>query len=206
MQRIGNIYFHGERESKKIALTFDDGPSDETLEILDLLKEYDAKATFFVWAQRVKGREQIIKSILTQGCEIGNHSYHHKAFFLRGNKYIKEEIEKTDKVLSEFGIKTDLFRLPKGASFFAFNLIGVAKKLKKKIILFDLHSYDYLRLKPPWIAKFVLKNVKKGSIVGFHDYLESMGRNNKVVPALKLILPELKKRGYKMVTVSELLK
>ena len=58
-----NIFFHGSRKNKKIAITFDDGPSKETEKVLNLLKKYDAKATFFIWGERIKGREKIIERI-----------------------------------------------------------------------------------------------------------------------------------------------
>ena len=71
--KILNFYFHGKRNSDKISITFDDGPSKETEKILDILKKNKANATFFVFGERIKGREEIIKRILNERNEIGNH-------------------------------------------------------------------------------------------------------------------------------------
>ena len=86
-----------------------------------------------------------------------------------------------------------------------YNLFRVCKKLEKKIIIYDVVSDDW---KKPGIEKIVnkvLRKTKNGSIIDFHDYLEGIGTNEEIIPILKKIIPELKKAGYKMITVSELL-
>jgi peptidoglycan/xylan/chitin deacetylase (PgdA/CDA1 family) len=202
MKKIGNLYFHGSRNKKEIALTFDDGPSNETEKILDLLKEYNAKATFFIWGQRIKGREKTIEKIIREGHEIGNHSYDHKRLAFKSQSYIEQDLKKCDSELFKFKIKTNLFR-PPGLSMF-YNLFEVCKKLEKKIIICDVISNDW---KKPGIEKIiekVLKKTKNGSIISFHDYLEGIGSNKEIIPALQKIIPKLKKK-YEFITVSKLL-
>lgn len=203
MKRIGNLYFHGNRNKKEIALTFDDGPSKETEKVLDILKSYNAKATFFIWGQRIKGREEIIEKIIKEGHEIANHSYEHKRLAFKSKTYIEEDLKKCDNELYKFKIKTNLFR-PPGLSML-YNLFRVCKKLEKKIIIYDLISDDW---KKPGIEKVVnkvLRKTKNGSIIDFHDYVEGIGTNEEIIPILKKIIPELKKAEYKMVSVSKLL-
>ena len=202
MKKIGNLYFHGSRDKKEIALTFDDGPSDETKEVLKLLKKYDAKATFFIWGQRIEGRESTIDRIIKEGHEIGNHSYEHKRLAFKSQKYIKSDLKKCDGELYNFNIKTNLFR-PPGLSMF-YNLFKVCKRLEKKIIACDVISNDWRKKSIEYSVKRVLSGTKNGSIINFHDYLEGIGTNEEIIPILKKVLPELKDK-YKFVTVSGLL-
>ena len=69
------MYFHGNRKIKEIAITFDDGPSEETLDILNILKRYNIKATFFIVGKMIKGRENIMEAIKKEGHEFGNHTF-----------------------------------------------------------------------------------------------------------------------------------
>jgi peptidoglycan/xylan/chitin deacetylase (PgdA/CDA1 family) len=202
MKKIGNLYFHGSRDKKEIALTFDDGPSDETKEVLKLLKKYSAKATFFIWGQRIEGREGTIDKIIKEGHEIGNHSYEHKRLAFKSQKYIKNDIQKCDEKLYNFNIKTNLFR-PPGLSMF-YNLFKVCKRLEKRIIACDIISNDWRKKGIEYSVKRVLDGTKNGSIINFHDYLEGIGTNEEIIPILERVLPELKNK-YKFVTVSELL-
>ncbi len=202
MKRLGNLYFHGSRKENKIALTFDDGPSYETGKVLDLLKKYNAKATFFIWGQRIKGREKTIERIINAGHEIGNHSYEHKRLAFKSKNYIYDDLKKCDRELNKFKIKTNLFR-PPGLSMF-YNLFRVCRKLEKKIIICDTISHDWKKKGVEYAVKRVLKKTKNGSIINLHDYLEGIGSNEEIVPILEKILPKLKKK-YKFVTISELL-
>ncbi|MCK4647363.1 polysaccharide deacetylase family protein [Candidatus Pacearchaeota archaeon] len=202
MKRIGNLYFHGGRNKRQIALTFDDGPSEETEKILDLLKKYNAKATFFVWGERIKGREKIIERMIKEEHEIGNHSYEHKRLAFKSKDYIEKDLKKLDEKLSQFNIKTNLFRPPKLSMFY--NLFRVCKKLEKKIIICDVISHDW---KKPGIEKIVnkiLRKTKNGSIINFHDYIEGVGSNKDIPAIIEQIFPKLKD-NYRFVTVSELL-
>ena len=202
MKKIGNWYFHGNRDKKEIALTFDDGPSKETEKILDLLKKYHAKATFFIWGKRIKEREKIIERIIKEGHEIANHSYEHKRLWFKSKKYIENDLKKCDGKLYKNKIKTNLFR-PPGLKI-GFNLLIICKKLNKKIIAYDVVSNDWRKKGVEYAVKRVLKKTKKGSIINFHDYLEGIGFNKEIIPILEKVLPSLKKK-YGFVTVNELL-
>jgi len=215
MRKIFNLYFHGNRNTKQIALTFDDGPSLETEGVLDILKKHNAQTTFFILGKRIKGKEKIIKRILKEGHEIGNHSFSHKSLWFKKRNFIEEDIKKCDEELKRIGIKTELFRFP---SFrFGINSWIICNKLKKKVIFCDISSNDWLS---PWIKKRfnlrceprtkkiikkILNKTNNGSILNFHDYLEGIGSNKEIIPILKKIIPSLYKKGFKFVTISEII-
>lgn len=215
MNKFFNFYRKGSCKENKIALTFDDGPSKETEKVLDLLKKFNAKATFFIWGKKIKGREKIIKRILREGHEIGNHTHSHKWLIFKSYNFIKKDILSCDIDLEKVGIQTSLFRFPA----FKWGLISfiACLKLRKKVIFCDVVSNDWLR---PWlrnknkliiikiapVIKKVIRRTKNGSIINFHDYLQGVGSHKEIIPILEGVLPELKKKKYKFVTVSELLK
>jgi len=196
------IYLHGSRKAKKIALSFDDGPSEKTEGIIKILKKYYVKGTFFVVGNKVIRNEKTMKKITMGGHEIGNHTYNHTRLLFKSKGLIKKEIEKTDKVLSKRDIKTKLFRPP--YSKFGLGLLAVSKKLNKKIILMDVAPRDFEDLFTEEVVKFILRYTKPGSIIDLHDS-GWVGRKSDIPLILKKIIPTLQKKGYEFVTVSELL-
>lgn len=210
-----SVYWHGKRKERKIAITFDDGPAKETEEVLEVLRKYDAKATFFILGKRIAGREYIIEKIKEAGHEFGNHTYSHKKLWFKSPNFVKRDIEKCDEELVRLEIKTNLFRFP----YYIFGLISVIAclRLKKKIIFSDVISYDFVtpmmnvkhnRKYPVNVDKIVsrvLRKTKNGSIINFHDYLEGIGHNEKIGEILEEVLLKLKEKGFQFVTVSELL-
>lgn len=201
--KIFNLYFSGKRNKNQIALAFDDGPCEETLNVLKILKRYDSKATFFILGEKIRGNEKIVNHIIKQGHEIGNHSYSHLPLWFKDKKFIKKELIKTDNELLKLGVKTNLIRPP----YFRFglNFLKICNKLNKKIIFCSIDSKDWKLLNKKVIIKRILKKVKNGSIINMHDYLEDIGKNKQLLSVLEELIPQLN-RKYKLVTISELLK
>ncbi|MBU1136672.1 MAG: polysaccharide deacetylase family protein [Nanoarchaeota archaeon] len=197
-----NIYVQGNRNENKIAITFDDGPANETLKIIEILKNEGVPATFFVLGKNIKKNPEIFKKLIKSGNEIGSHSYNHLKLNLKNKKKIGEEISSTDNLLEEFNVSTNLFRPPYG--YLSFFLNSELRKSGKKVILFDVKSKDYKNKGTKHIIENVLKNVRNGSIISFHDYAEEIGEVKYTSEALKILIPELKK-NYEIVTVSELI-
>jgi peptidoglycan/xylan/chitin deacetylase (PgdA/CDA1 family) len=197
-----NIYFHGNRKAKKIALSFDDGPCGDTLNVLKVLKKYKIKATFFVLGKKIKGNEKLLKQMLRQGCEVGNHTYSHNRLIFKSISKVMAEIKSTDFLLNKNGIKTSLLRFP----YFSMDVFSfiAAKRLGKKIIFADIDSLDWYYKDKEKIIRRVLRKIMGGSIMGFHDYLENIGRNYKLFYILEKVIPALQRQGYKFVTISEL--
>lgn len=182
-------------EDKVVALTFDDGPSKYTKDILDILKKYDACGTFFLIGNKVSFYGEVLREMLSEGNEIGNHSYDHKYLTRLSEEEVKDEISKTqDEIKRVTGYTPTLFRPTYG---------GYNNTLKSYIdltfVLWDVDSRDWSVKSTEGIMSNVFKDVKSGSIILFHDNHEYS------VNALPSVIKELKKQGYKFVTVSELL-
>jgi peptidoglycan/xylan/chitin deacetylase (PgdA/CDA1 family) len=198
-----DVYAHGNRGENKIALTFDDGPVDKTLEILDILKEENVSATFFVIGRNVIENPRIFEKLIESGNEIGSHSYNHLKLNLKSRGIIKKEIEANDFLFKEYGISTNLFRPTSG--FVDLLVDSETKRLGKKIVLWDVDPKDWKNPGVEKVVQNVLENVRNGSIILFHDYADYEKREmNDTFKALRILIPELKKK-YKLVTVSELL-
>ena len=194
---------------KLVALTFDDGPHPVfTNELLDLFKEKGIKATFFVTGKNIEKHNNIINRMIAEGHELGNHSYSHNNLIFKKKNKIKEEIQKTDSLLRELGVKGDIhFRPPFGRLLFAAS--AVLASLNKKVIMWNVPTKDFKENDPNVILKRIYKRIKPGSIIVLHDSgVERPGKRiDRIVTitVVKKLIDELLKKGYKFRTVSELI-
>lgn len=182
-----------------IAITFDDGPTEFTQEILKLLSKHQAKATFFLVGKKAKEQPDLVKTISDNGHQIGNHSYSHSNYigFLSTRKVLSE-IQKTDDVLHEIlGSKPQLFRPPFGVTNPAYN--RALSKTKHKVIGWNVRSLDTVIKDDEIIFNRVKDKIKPGNIFLFHD------TSKKTVRVLEQLLIEIENKGFKPVTVDELL-
>ena len=190
-------------EEKKIALTFDINwaENEYTYDILDVLNENNAKGTFFIMGGWVnysdENREKLMK-INEYGHEIGNHSYIHPSFTKINHERMADEIKKTeDIVYAATDSKIKLFRFPSGD--YNEDALEYVRSLGYECIQWDVDSIDYKESGLEVEYNRVMKNIKEGSIVLFHN-------NAKYTPEnLKKIITKLTKEGYEFVTVSELI-
>jgi peptidoglycan-N-acetylglucosamine deacetylase len=198
----GDIVWEVNTDEKVIALTFDDGPHPQyTAQILDLLKQYEAKATFFVVGNKIKLYPDVLEQTAQAGHEIANHTYSH-AYLNRMTNIHKELTSTEELIVEKTGRRSQLFRPPGG--FYNDRLVSAVKDEGYTMVMWSwqLDTKDWDTPGVRRIVNSVLKNVKNGNIVLFHDYIEGP---TQTIEALKVILPELKNKGYRMVTVSELL-
>jgi peptidoglycan/xylan/chitin deacetylase (PgdA/CDA1 family) len=197
----------GSPHEKAVALTFDDGPSPVyTPQILALLKQYGAHATFFVLGQQVEESPELVRAELKDGNEVGNHSFSHTRMTKADQISRERELERTALDLDLLGCPPELrlFRPPYSA--YDERLKSYLAHTGRCLALWSLDSGDWQGLAAPVIIKNVLGRVKNGDIIIFHDNSETDRANrHPTVEALKTILPALKAQGYRMVTVSELL-
>ena len=196
------LYRKGASEEKRIALTFDDGPSRRnTEEILSILEEFGIRATFFVIGKNAEQDPDRIKMIYDAGHEIGNHTYTHAYISKISKDALEEEISKTEKILIEItGEKPKVFRPPGG--FYNDAALEVLEKKGYQNVLWSLDTRDWSMPKSETIVAKIEENASGGDIILFHDL------EDKRLPtpeALRRILPYLKENGYEFVTVSELL-
>ena len=193
-------------EVKVVALTYDDGPSSPyTNQLLDILDRYQVKATFFEIGRNIEKHPEIVPMIVARGHELANHSYSHTDMMFKPREFLLSEIEKTDKLLQELGVKQDSisFRPPFGRRSVVLSYL--LSQMQKKLILWDVNSLDYetTTLTAEDIANRVIDNVRSGSIVLMHD---SGGDRSKTLAATQAIVKTLQSKGYAFKTVSELLK
>lgn len=194
----GALYYSAAVDEKLIALTFDDGPHFRYTEmILDILKEYEVKATFFVIGQNAERFPEIVLRCNSEGHEIGNHTYGHKI----GDKGLEADIQRTDKIIEGItGRRAKLFRPPAG--YVNESVKRAAENTDKSVILWNIDTLDWRHRSPDEIADGVLSSAKSGSIILMHDFITP---DTPTPDALLRIIPELKEKGFRFVTVSELI-
>lgn len=196
-------------EQSCVSITFDDGPSPKyTPAILDILKEHDIKASFFVVGKHVKKYPEILKRMVAEGHDVGNHTYNHRDLVPATKATIIKELAKTEDILLQTAsIQTNLFRPPRGIYNQTTRKLLVEKGYK--IILWSLSSCDWRRNTVTGIMRRIKRFVKDGSIILFHDsgalIRREGGSRGNTVKALPKVIEYLNEQGYKIVPVSELI-
>jgi peptidoglycan/xylan/chitin deacetylase (PgdA/CDA1 family) len=196
-----NAYCNNPLETeKKIAITFDDGPHEMTTLILDILKKYNAKATFFCIGKNIEKHPDILKKIVEEGHLVGNHSYSHSGFFdFYRKKRVIVEIEKTDTLIeSVLGTKTTLFRPPYGVT--NPSIRRALEVTKHKTIGWNIRSLDGIIKNEKFIINRIIKRIAPGGIVLLHD------TSIETVHVLEQILQFLQNNNYTVVSLEQLLK
>ncbi len=203
-QFFGGLVNHVETTQKIVALTFDDGPTEFTPEILQTLEELDVKATFFLIGSEIEANPQWAQQIADAGQEIGNHSYSHSRMVFKRYGWIAGEIERTDELIRETGYDGEiLFRPPNGKKLLLLPLY--LHNHGRKTILWTLepNSHAEANASADGIVQSVLENVQPGSMILLHPMYEKAGETSR--EALPGIVEGLRAEGYTFVTVSELL-
>lgn len=185
---------------KRIALGFDDGPSMQTVEVLDILERHGARATFFVVGAEAAKRPAELREVVRRGHEVANHSFEHTNFKLAGAGAQRSELRATNAVIHRAaGFTPCVYRPPYGAT--NAELVRDALKLDLTTVTWNVDPSDWGGSRES-IAQIILDDAEPGSIVVVHDG----GRDRaETIAALPKILRKLERRGYELVTVSELL-
>ena len=183
-----------DKDTKLVALTFDDGPNNNTMKVLDILEKYNVKATFFILGSNIDGNEDIIMRMSNLGMEIGNHMYSHKLITKLKNKTIEKEIAKVDNLIFDIVGKYPTLVRP---SYGTFNK-RIKKVIDRPIIIWDIDTLDWKYHNSKRISNNILKKVKDGDIVLMHDIYSATANS------LEITIPKLLDEGYSLVTVSEL--
>jgi peptidoglycan-N-acetylglucosamine deacetylase len=198
-----HIIYSGSRQSKKVALTFDDGPDAKyTNQILDILHEHEVKATFFVVGEHAAFYKNTMKRIVDQGHEVGNHSWSHVDLTKLDENRLQEEINKTDEVIQGYtGKPVPAFRPPYGAV--SKMVVDYAEK-HHKIICWSVDTRDWEGIPSDQIVQHVKRDLRNGGIILQHSAGGKHGNLSNTVKALPALIQYLKENGYELVTVSEL--
>ncbi|MFN3322287.1 MAG: polysaccharide deacetylase family protein [Bryobacteraceae bacterium] len=202
---FGPSVFRGARTRPSVALTFDDGPSESTPDLLDVLDQCGVKATFFQCGAPVRRLPEIARAVAEAGHEIGNHTYSHAALYLRSPRFIYEELLRAQDTIGEVtGIRPRLFRAPLGARWFG--LRQAQERLGLLGVMWTTIGRDWT-LPAPKIAKRIQAGAEPGAIICLHD-----GRDTRPNPdvrptieAVRQVIPQLRDRGFEFETVSQIL-
>lgn len=199
---MADVHFSSDNTDKRIALTFDDGPHYKyTEEILDILAEYDVKATFFVVGSLAERYPELILRELSEGHEIASHTWSHPHLAKLPEATLENELSATEEFLYELAeYRPRLFRPPEGKC--PDTVRRVAAELDYEVVLWTVDTRDWAHTPSDMIVKTVLDNTESGSIILCHDFI---GGNSPTPEALRKFIPELKRNGYEFVTVSDLL-
>lgn len=202
---LGSFAWRGPRTRRAVALTFDDGPSESTPRLLELLERYGAKATFFMCGHHVRRLPHVARQVAREGHEIANHTDTHEALCLRPPGFILEQIARAQASIEEVtGLAPHLFRPPLGVRWFG--LRDVLKRLGLTGVMWTEIARDWT-LDGAAVVHRLESRAVPGAILCFHDGREL--RHNpdigSTLEALELLLPRWAGAGYEFLTVSELL-
>jgi peptidoglycan/xylan/chitin deacetylase (PgdA/CDA1 family) len=194
------IYTHVHTQAPYLAMTFDDGPSAEyTPRLLDMLKARHIKATFFLVGKNVQAHPELVRRIIAEGDEVGNHTWDHPQLSKLTDTQATDEIEKTqDAIRTACGVTPTLLRPPYGALNNPEH-IWIPQQLKLNVIYWTVDTEDWKRPGAAAITERVLAGARPGAIILQHDI------HWETIDAMPAALDGLIARGYHLVTVSQLM-
>ena len=200
-QLFGDYVASVKTTDRVVALTFDDGPSPwHTPKVLNELDRHHVKATFFMMGRNVERYPDVARDVLRRGHEIGNHSYSHPKLILMSPQRVRDEIERTDRLLRDIGVSGEIhFRAPHASKFIVLPYVLV--QMGKLDVLGDVSADEWRQQPAAVMTESILRHVRPGSIIGMHD---PAGAES--LQTLKDILPALIAQGYRFETVSELVR
>lgn len=182
-----------------VALTIDDGPDPATTpKILEVLQCYGARATFFVISNRVEGNEPLLIDMINQGHELGNHLTEDKPSISLSPSEFEFELCKAHSVLSNF---TKPRWLRPASGWYTPCMVNTARKYNYQVALGSVFPFDTNIVSSDFASEYILSNIFPGSIIVLHDTGEW---GEKTAITLEKVLPELSKKGYSVVTLSDL--
>lgn len=182
-----------------LALTIDDGPDPQTTPaLLDILGRHQSRATFFLITERIPGNEALVDRIVAEGHELGNHMTREQPSILLGRHGFERELLAAESTLSPFG---EIRWLRPGSGWFNAGMLETAESHGYQLALASIYPYD-VQIPSTWFAsEFILRRARPGAIIVLHDHRD---RGARTAQTLERVLPELARRGYRVVTLSEL--
>ncbi|MGH6615990.1 polysaccharide deacetylase family protein [Sphingomonas sp.] len=201
-QWIGEVICRVEVEQRVVALSFDDGPTAVGVsEVLPVLARYNVHATFFLIGEDTARNPALVRRIQLAGHELGNHSYSHSIMIGGSAANYNAEIRRTDALLRQAGADPTLFRPPGGRRFIGLPL--AVEHNGYRMITWSAVDEPWARITPSEYAAHMLAQVRPGAILLMHPMNEHFAASRAALP---LILEGLKRRGYRVTTVSGLIR
>jgi len=201
---FGRSVWRGPRDRRAIALTFDDGPSEGTPRLLEMLARYRAPATFFQCGANVERLPGVAREVAAAGHAIGNHSHSHPYLFLRSPRAIEQDLRRAQETIEKAaGVRPDWFRAPFGARWFG--LGGALRRLELVGVMWTAIGYDW-SLKANGVVARLASRASNGAILCLHDGRELQARPD-IGVTLEAVqtLVLLQDQGYQFETVNRLL-
>lgn len=208
LQLFGPAILRGPTDDRRIALTFDDGPAERfTEQILDILRERNVKATFFLCGEHVDRYPEIVRRIHAEGHTLGNHTYSHPFLYFRSRAFLASEINRTQEAIEKVvGYRPRFFRPPYGARWLG--LYSVLGKRNLRLVNWSDTGYDW-KLDAEGIVRETLKTLGPGSIILLHDGLRGFRPReidqSATVHALPAIIDGAQKAGLRFAPLNEFL-
>jgi len=197
--------YRGPASRRSIALTFDDGPSESTPALLEVLSNYGVCATFFQCGANVRRLPEIAREVVRRGHEVGNHSDTHPKFYFRKPEFIREELRRAQEAIAETtGVSPALYRAPFGIRWPGMR--AAQERLHLLGVMWTVIGRDW-KLDASAIVRQVLRRAGNGAIVCLHDgrELEPQPVVQPTIEAVRRLIPMLKAEGYRFETVSQLI-
>jgi peptidoglycan/xylan/chitin deacetylase (PgdA/CDA1 family) len=202
---FGRSVWRGPQDRAAIALTFDDGPSESTPQLLEILAGFGVPATFFQCGANVERLPGIAREVRLAGHEIGNHSHTHPIFRLRSPSFVNQELARAQQAIeSHTGARPAWFRAPYGVRWFG---VGAAqRRLALTGVMWSVIGYDW-KLTAEAVVNLVSARTSNGVIICLHDGRELRPKPDIGVTAeaVRRLVPMLLDRGYRFETVSRLI-
>ncbi|MFI7611391.1 polysaccharide deacetylase family protein [Nonomuraea terrae] len=200
-QLAGELTHRVPTAEKVVALTFDDGPGEQTGEIIATLAEQRVRATFYVNGAQVAARPQDARALVAAGHELGNHTYSHRRMVFVGPSTVAEEVERTDVAIRSAGQRGDItFRPPTGKKLLALPLY--LARTQRHTVMWDVEPDSGTTPTAAEIVAAVRERTRPGSIILLHPWFGGGANTRAALPGL---VAGLREQGYRFVTVSELL-
>lgn len=200
--RWPDVLWHVNTSSKIVALTIDDAPSEYTSQIMEILKENDAAATFFVIGSQVAGKEEVLQELVRNGNELGNHAMYDQPSRSLSDADLIHQIDAVETLINDAYDAVDFEHPPRyfrpGSGFFSSRMRERLDMLRYRLVLGNIYPHDPQIPYPNVNAAHILSMLQPGGIIVCHD------RRSWTIPMLKKVIPEIKRRGYHITTISGL--
>ena len=198
-RRHPDVLFYAQTQEPRVALTIDDAPHPTlTRAILAVLAEHHARATFFVIGERIPGNEGLVRRMVAEGHELGNHLMTDAPSIRLSAEAFEQQLLQTHDLLSHFG-PVRWFR--PGSGWFDRAMLDQVRRHGYRCALGSAYAFD-CHIRSAWyVTRHILRNTRPGAVIILHDGCESRWQT---VDVLRHVLPELARRGYQVVPLSEL--
>jgi peptidoglycan/xylan/chitin deacetylase (PgdA/CDA1 family) len=186
-------------QARLVALTLDDGPDAATTpRILAELRRHEARATFFLITERVRGQEPLLRQLVAEGHELGNHFTQDRPSIRLSPNQFAQDLAQAHEVLAHYG--SVRWARP-GSGWYSQAMIATMARQGYRCALGSVYPYDATIASPRFASWHILRNVRPGAIIVMHD---GGARGDRTVEVLRIVLPELHRRGYRVVSLSDL--